>query len=73
MVEYLFQQLANLLLYNSWVFLVAALLLATTSFGINYLTGTPEIIWIVLLGLMMSLTYTVVYIFGLNKITKNVE
>lgn len=72
-VEYLFQHLAHIPLRSLWVFLVAALLLATTSFGVNYLTGTPEIIWTVLPGLMVSLTYTVIYIFALNKITKNVE
>jgi hypothetical protein len=68
-VEWLFIRLANVYLRSLWIFLVAAILLASTSVGVNILTGTPEVLWTVLPGLMVSLTYTVVYIIGLNALT----
>lgn len=68
LVEGLFVRLANIRFKNLWVFLAAALLLTTTSVSLNWLAGTPEILWTVLPGLMVSLVYTVVYIFTLNAL-----
>jgi hypothetical protein len=70
-VEWLFVRLAKVPLRSVWVFLVGAILLASTSFGINILTGTPEIVWTVLPGLSVSLVYTVIYIVALNKLIDN--
>ena len=67
-VEWLFVRLANVPLRNVWVFLAGAVLLTGTSIGLNLLAGTPEILWTVLPGLMVSLIYTVVYIVGLSKL-----
>ena len=68
LVEGLFVRLANIRFKNLWVFLAAAILLSTTSVGLNWLAGTPEILWTVLPGLIVSLVYTVVYIFTLHAL-----
>ncbi|MFT6200993.1 MAG: hypothetical protein ACJATV_001650 [Granulosicoccus sp.] len=71
-VEFLFQRLgtfpAILPWRNVWVFIAGFSLLLFTSVGLNVLTGTPEILWTVLPGLMISSVYTVIYIVALNKV-----
>lgn len=67
-IELLFVRLTGVPLRSVWVFLIGAVLLVCTSVGINVLTGTPEILWTVLPGLVISLIYTVIYIVALNKL-----
>jgi hypothetical protein len=72
LIEFLFQRLgtvpAILPWRNAWVFIAGFSLLLFTSVGINLLTGTPEILWTVLPGLMISAVYTGMYIFALNTV-----
>ncbi len=68
LVESLFVHLRHVAYRNFYVFTVATLVLAITSYSINYLTGTPEILWTILPGLVVSMVYTIIYILGLNKL-----
>jgi hypothetical protein len=72
-VEWLFVRLAEVPLRSFWVFLIGAILLAGTSVSVNLLTGTPEILWTVLPGLMVSLVYMMLYIVALNKLEARYE
>jgi hypothetical protein len=71
-IEFLFDRLATTAIAvawrSVWVFIAGFCLLLFTSVGINLLTGTPEILWTVLPGLMISSVYTMLYILTLNKV-----
>lgn len=41
-----------------------------TAYGINYVAGTPEILMTIIPGFIIGSTYTLIYIFGLEKRTQ---
>lgn len=70
-VEWLFVRLSHFSWRNTMVFIIAMFLLAITSFTLNRLTGTPEILLTILPGLIVSGVYTLLYIFALLKVESN--
>ncbi|MEO0444119.1 MAG: hypothetical protein AAFZ92_10340 [Pseudomonadota bacterium] len=67
-VEFLFKAFASLPLGNIWVGLVACSILYSSSWGLNALAGTPNILLTILPGAAASTVYTVMYIITLNKL-----
>ena len=67
-VESLFKLFHSRPLRNIWVGAVACLVLYSTSWGVNALTGTPNILLTILPGAAVSTIYTVIYIMALNKL-----
>ncbi|MGH1440166.1 MAG: hypothetical protein ACRBBR_08665 [Cellvibrionaceae bacterium] len=70
-VEWLFVLFKLLPWRQFWVGLIACLLLYSTSWGVNALTGTPNILWTILPGAAVSTVYTVLYIITLSKLEKS--
>ena len=68
LVEWLYKSLQPLPFRSLWVGIIACVLLYSTSWSINALTGTPNILLTILPGAAMSTLYTVIYIMALNKI-----
>lgn len=68
MIEWLFVKLSGVKGRSLWVLLFAVLMLAITSSTLNLVTGTPNILWTILPGLLVSSVYSVIYIATLNRI-----
>lgn len=67
LVEWMFKRLRGIGGRSAWVFIVAITLLAIVSSGLNIVAGTPNVIWTVLPGLLVSAVYTCLYILALLK------
>lgn len=70
-IEWLFVLFKLLPWRQFWVGLLACLLLYASSWGVNALTGTPNILWTILPGAAVSTVYTVLYILTLSKLEKS--
>lgn len=70
-VEWLFVLFKSMPWRQCWVGIIACLLLYSTSWGVNALTGTPNILWTILPGAAVSTVYTVFYIITLSKLEKS--
>ena len=68
MIEWLFVRLQPVPLRSVWVFLLALLVLVVTSSGVNVLAGTPNVLWTILPGLVVSAVYTVLHIVTLHRV-----
>jgi len=69
-IEWLFKALKAVSLRQWWVGIIACTLLYSTSWGINVLTGTPNILLTILPGAAVSTIYTILYILTLSKIDR---
>jgi len=70
-VEWLFVLFKSMPWRQCWVGIIACLSLYSTSWGVNALTGTPNILWTILPGAAVSSVYTVFYIITLSKLEKS--
>jgi hypothetical protein len=66
-VEWMFKRLKDIPGRSLWVFLVAVLLMAVISSVLNISVGTPNVLWTVLPGLLVSAVYTAAYVLALIK------
>lgn len=71
LIEWLFKALKHMRFHLSLVGTIACSLLYTSSWGINYLTGTPNIFLTILPGAAVSTVYTVMYIVTLSKLSQH--
>jgi hypothetical protein len=67
-IESLFKVLKELPAAHILVMVIACCLLYTSSWGINALLGTPNILWTILPGAIISTIYTISYVLTLSKI-----
>ncbi|MGH1485371.1 MAG: hypothetical protein ACRBCI_04070 [Cellvibrionaceae bacterium] len=67
-IEWLFKVLQSLRFHSLWVAVIACSLLYSSSWGVNALTGTPNIFLTILPGALVSTIYTIIYIVTLNKL-----
>ena len=68
MIEWLFASFKVLPGRQWWVGAIACSLLYLTSWGVNVITGTPNILLTILPGATVSTVYTVIYVLTLKKI-----
>lgn len=68
-IEFLFKIKKNISFFL--VFCVTCMFLYSTSYGINFLLGTPEIFVTILPGMVIGTVYAFFYIFGLSKSRSN--
>jgi len=68
LIEWLFVRLNGVKGRSLWVLLFAVLILAITSSTLNFVAGTPNILWTILPGLLVSSVYSVLYIAALNRL-----
>ncbi len=71
LIEWLFKILKPVKFRFFWVGIVSCSLLYATSWGVNALTGTPNILLTILPGATVSTVYTIVYIATLKKLELN--
>ncbi len=71
LIEWLFKLLKPLTFRFFWVGLVSCSLLYVTSWGVNALNGTPNILLTILPGATVSTIYTIGYIATLKKLELN--
>ena len=67
-IEWLFKSLEPLCFRSLFVAVIACSLLYSSAWGINVLTGTPNILPTLLPGAAISTVYTVIYIVTLNRV-----
>jgi len=70
-VEWLFAHCKHWPFHLSFIAIIACSFLYITSWGVNYISGTPNILLTILPGATVSTVYTIVYIIGLNKLDKH--
>ena len=68
LIEWLYRLLQRLPYRAWWVGVIACLLLYSTSWGINFLAGTPNILLTILPGAAFSTVYAVIYVMALVNI-----
>ncbi|MFT6388239.1 MAG: hypothetical protein ACJAUP_001617 [Cellvibrionaceae bacterium] len=68
MIEWLFTSFKALPGRQWWAGSIACILLYSTSWGVNAITGTPNILLTILPGAAVSTVYTVIYVLTLIKI-----
>ncbi len=70
-IEWLFRLMKHMPFYPFWVGFIACILLYSTSYGVNALTGTPNVILTILPGAAISTIYTVLYIVTLKRLQRS--
>ncbi len=70
MVEWLFVRCKHWPFHLVLIGTIACSFLYLTSWGVNYIAGTPNILLTILPGAAVSTIYTIIYIVGLNKLDK---
>ncbi len=70
-VEWLFVRCKYWPFHLTLIGIIACSFLYLSSWGINYIAGTPNILLTILPGAMVSTVYTIIYIIGLNKLDKS--
>ena len=65
--EWLFSKLAEMLMGAVATTGIVCLVLFASSYGINALVGTPEILMTILPGFIFGSIYTSVYVWGLQR------
>lgn len=70
MIEWLFLRTKQWPFRLYFIGVIACSLLYVTSWSLNYLAGTPNILLTILPGAVVSTIYTIIYIIGLNKLDK---
>ncbi len=68
LIEWLFTRLSSVPWHHIWVFFIAVTILAVTSISLNIIVGTPEVLWTVLPGLLVSSVYTHLHLLTLRKL-----
>ncbi len=71
LMEFLHQRFASLRYGNYVTIMVACLILYISSYSINFIAGTPNIIRTILPGALFSTFYVWGYVFSLNKLAEN--
>jgi quinol-cytochrome oxidoreductase complex cytochrome b subunit len=66
-MEALFKALQHVPLRSFWVVITACFSLYITSWSVNYVAGTPNILLTILPGAIISTLYILVYVFTLRK------
>lgn len=68
LIEYLYKRLNKINHHHWWVISISCLLLYSSSWFVNFIAETPNIVMTILPGAMMSTIFTVVYVFNLKQL-----
>lgn len=69
-IEGMFRWMKKIAYRACWVTLIACLMLYSSSWTVNYIAGTPNIILTILPGAIVSTVYTILYVWTLNKVSR---
>jgi len=70
LIEWLFSRFKKWPFHLFFIGLITCSFLYVTSWSLNYLAGTPNILLTILPGAAVSTVYTIIYILGLNKLAR---